>query len=477
MHKPRSPRRVLIASANPLFREGLRNVYVKRWGKRAIIAGMTSTLDETISAMETLQPDLVILDHDDKTINRGEFLNRFVAGQTPVKIVLVSLDETGQVVTYDRRQLTLVQADEWLNDPWGEEDLALDVAMKEQLKSRRRQNMRHFIIVAVLVILIFALSYTGLNTIGLMPVEASAQSVTIDRLWNEELGVISFLFALIVVPLVYSLVVFRRKRGETGDGVYFNDNSRLEVAWTVVPLIIVLTFAYLGSQALNDIQIVDPQALIVNVTAFQWAWRFDYPDYGFTSNQLYLPVDEQVVLKMQSQDVIHSFWVPEFRVKQDVLPGRVTEYRIKPTLIGNYKVRCAELCGVSHSYMTAPVIVVSTNTFDAWVKEQQVAAAAAQNASGPPSPDRGKTIVSQNGCSACHSIDGSAGIGPTWKGLFGSKVALEGGQTVTADDAYLHQSIADPSSQIVKGFTPGMPQFKLTDKQIQDIIAYIETLK
>jgi len=177
---------------------------------------------------------------------------------------------------------------------------------------------------------------------------------------------------------------------------------------------------------------------------------------------------------MQSLDVIHSFWVPEFRIKQDVVPGRITDYRITPILLGNYMVRCAELCGTSHAYMQRPVIVTSQADYDAWIKTQAAAAAALIAQGGPAA---GQAMVAQNGCGACHSLDGSKGTGPTWRGLFSSKVKLSDGTTVTADEAYLTESIADPAAKVVQGFQPIMPKFSLTDAQIKDIVSYIETLK
>jgi cytochrome c oxidase subunit 2 len=186
-------------------------------------------------------------------------------------------------------------------------------------------------------------------------------------------------------------------------------------------------------------------------------------------------VNQQVVLRMQSLDVIHSFWVPEFRIKQDVLPGRLTEYRITPVRVGNYKVRCAEMCGVSHSYMERPVIVTTRAEYDSWVRDQAAAAAALLAQGGPES---GKAIASQNGCAACHSIDGTPLTGPTWRGLFGSNVELADGSTVVADEAYLAESLADPGAKVVLGYLPGvMPQYALTESQIEDIVAYLATLK
>jgi len=333
--------------------------------------------------------------------------------------------------------------------------------------------MRHFVIVAILVIAMSVLTYVGLNSSDLLPVQASVQAKSVDWMWNLQVIAMSFLFSLIIVPLFYSLIVFRRRKGETGDGEHFEGNTQLEITWTILPLFAVLTFAYLGAYSLGETRRADPEAMSINVTAQQFSWTFEYPDYGITSKELYLPVNKQVILSLTSRDVIHSFWVPEFRVKQDVVPGRFTEYRITPSREGIYKVRCAELCGASHSYMLASVEVVPQQRFENWVEDQQAAALAA--AETPEA--RGETLVTQNGCLGCHTIDGSDGQGPTWLGLYGSVAELTDG-TVTVDFAYVKESILDPQAKIVAGFeTVLMPSFEFTDEQIADIIAYLETLK
>lgn len=336
--------------------------------------------------------------------------------------------------------------------------------------------MRHFVIVAILIIVMTVLTYFGLNAAGLLPVQGSAQSVNIDWLWNLELMTMSFLFALIIVPLFYSLVVFKRRKGETGDGKHFEGNTTLEITWTVIPLFVVLGFAYLGAYSLGETRRVDPQAMKIGVTAQQFAFSFEYPNLGFTSEELYLPVNKQVILNMTSRDVIHSFWVPEFRIKQDIVPGRTTEYRITPIRVTDqpYKVRCAELCGASHSYMLANVHVVTQEDFDTWAAaRQEEAAAAAQTPEG-----RGKILAAQNGCQGCHTIDGSPGTGPTWFGLYGKQEELADGSTITVDDEYIHESIVQPQAKIVAGFEGVlMPAFDFSDDQIADIIAYIKTLK
>ncbi len=334
--------------------------------------------------------------------------------------------------------------------------------------------MRHILINLFLIIILSVLVYMGLDAVGLLPVGASAQAETIDWLFNIELIAIAFLFSLIVVPTAYSLVVFRRKKGEEGEGEHFSGNTKLEIIWTAIPLLAVVVLAYMGAWSLGDALRVDPQAMVVEVTAFQWAWKFDYPDYGITTNELYLPVDKQVELKMESPDVIHSFWVPEFRIKQDVVPGQVNILRLTPIELGAYTVRCSELCGISHSYMNAPVVVVTEEDFQAWVEQKK---AEIPDTVGPDA-NRGELIVEQNGCFACHSVDGSIIVGPSWSGLYGSDVELADGTVVTADDAFLKESIMDPNAKIVAGYPANaMPSYSLSDEEIADIIEFIKTLQ
>ncbi len=336
--------------------------------------------------------------------------------------------------------------------------------------------MKHFVIVILLVIVSTVLVYLGLTNVGLLPVEASTQAQTIDQLFNLHFLVISFLFSLIMVFMVYSLVVFRKKDGDSSEGQFFKSNNRLEVIWTVIPLGIVIYFSYLGSVSLAETRRVDSNAMEVKVVGGQWFWRFEYPEYGITSDKLVLPVDQQVLLKMTSLDVIHSFWVPEFRVKQDLLPGEnfVRELRVTPSLIGDYKVRCAEMCGTSHAYMEAPVLVVAQADFEAWVQEQL-------DLLGSDPVARGEIWAKNNGCLSCHSVDGAVSVGPTWQGLFGETVTLADGSSAVVDEAYLHTAIVDPNAQVAAGFPPGvMPQTyaaSISEQQISEIVEYIESLE
>jgi cytochrome c oxidase subunit 2 len=217
---------------------------------------------------------------------------------------------------------------------------------------------------------------------------------------------------------------------------------------------------------------VDPSALEVDVTAGQWFWKFEYPEYGISSDKLYLPVDRQVFLNMTSLDVIHSFWVPEFRVKQDLVPGQKTELRITPDLAGAYKVRCAELCGTSHAYMEAQVYVVSQGEFNSWIDQQKATVIL-------DPVQKGRQLATQY-CAACHTVDGSSKVGPTWLKLAGSEVSLSDGSDILADTEYLRSSIITPNLHIVEGYNANvMPNFAdlLDQTEVEDLVAYIQSLK
>ncbi len=333
--------------------------------------------------------------------------------------------------------------------------------------------MKHLIAVGILVALTTLGVAAGLRALPLAPIAASAQAGPIDALFGLHLQVIAFLFSLIIVFMLYSLVVFRRKPGDASDGKHIEGHTGIEVLWTIVPLGIVLYFAYLGAQTLAEIRRVDPQALQVKVTARQWAWTFEYPG-DVTSGTLNLPVNRQVLLKITSKDVIHSFWVPEFRVKQDAVPGdkMVKDLVITPDRIGEYKVRCAEMCGTNHAYMEAPVAVMATAQFDAWLK---------QESETPTDPvARGRRWATKFGCIGCHTLDGSKSVGPSWQGVYGKTEEMADGSKVVVDDAYLIEAITQPAAKLVKGYGNLMPATigaDLTADQIQDLIALIRSLK
>ena len=475
--------RILIASSHPLFAEGLRSLLQRQKDQEAVVVGYVSTIEEAVAALQDLQPDLVIVDYDDERVNREEFLARFVEGEGRLRVVLLSLGERGhEAIVYDRRTLAASQIEEWL-EKWQESPIASVPPTRKRIpvgrvriNRKRRDNMKHVIAAALVVIAFMVVGFWALGQVNLLPVQASLQAQAIDGLFGLHFKAIIVLFSLIVGLMIYSIIAFRRKSGDRTDASHIEGSTPLEVAWTVVPLAAVLYVAYAGSITLGETLRADPKPLEVNVIGTQWSWRFEYPDLGINSTELILPENKQSLLRLSSTDVIHSFWVPEFRVKQDALPGGdefVRDLRVTPTKAGDYMISCAELCGRLHYDMQAPVKVLALADFDAWVQAQ----------TSPISDDpavRGEAWSQKFGCRACHSVDGRVGVGPTWKGLFGSQAALTDGVTATVDNDYLIESIRQPGLKITAGFQNLMPAniaTHLSDEQIQDIIAFIETLK
>ncbi len=354
---------------------------------------------------------------------------------------------------------------------------------------------RHFIIVSVLIVLTtLVLKYLVFGPMFRLPVAASAESGPIDTMFEGHFWMISFLFALIMVIMLYTVVVFRRKPGDETDGPHVHGNTTLEIIWTVVPIFAVIGFGVWGAIVLRDLLQAKPNEMVVEVIGKQWEWSFSYPEQDVSSTQLVLPVGQPIVLEMTSTDVLHSFWVPEFRVKQDLVPGRTTVLRFTPTAAGNYKVRCAEICGLEHANMLADVRVVDNTEFAAWVEERSMRINFAELTPAErgaiwygPAGDGGF------GCNSCHSLDGSRVVGPSWLGLLGSERQFEDGTSAIANEEYIRNSILYPAQEIVQGYPNAMPAIyeeQFAEKQaevltndgieidiIADLIAFMETLE
>jgi len=200
--------------------------------------------------------------------------------------------------------------------------------------------------------------------------EDSTAAPKIDNLLNIMIVLSSIVFAIVVVALAYALIAFRAKPGDESDGEPIHGNTRLEIAWTLIPTIIVLFSGGWSWKVLNEIEETDPNHMTVSVFSQQYAWSFGYPgkEYAYSQGVLHVPVNRQIVFKMHSQDVIHSFWVPQWRIKKDNVPGITTTAVVTPTKTGTYQLICTELCGFGHASMRAKVIVQSQSAFDKWVE-------------------------------------------------------------------------------------------------------------
>jgi cytochrome c oxidase subunit 2 len=236
---------------------------------------------------------------------------------------------------------------------------------------------------------------------------------------------------------------------------------------------------WLGWKSYIPMRKVPDDAIKVKVTAMMWSWRFEYEN-GKVDDTLYVPVNKPVVLNMVSLDVIHSLYIPAFRIKEDVVPGKAENYMwFKSLVIGSYDLFCAEYCGLRHSYMGTIVEVVDQATYDKWYAS---APAKIDSTMAAKPGAEGKLLMEQKGCIACHSSDGTKIVGPSYKGIFGHKAIVETNgkeREIKVDEAYLKKSILEPEADIVKGYPKGsMPSYKgqLTDEQIDKIIEYIKTL-
>jgi cytochrome c oxidase subunit II len=283
-------------------------------------------------------------------------------------------------------------------------------------------------------------------------------------------------FVLITVLLVYFAIKYRR-RSEDDETPYITGNEPLEIIWTVIPSILLIVLFIYGYVVFKEMRNPPKDAIDIGVEAKQWLWTFDYYNGKKTINELYVQQNRPVRLVMQSDDVIHDLFIPAFRIKQDVLPGRYVQEWFTPTKIGTYDIFCAEYCGTGHSAMRAKVIVLSPEAYGIW--EQGAKAAGGAGVASLPPAELGEKIYKEKGCNACHSIDGTRIVGPSFKGIYGNTVELQDGSKISVDENYIRQSILEPASQVVKGYQPVMPSFKgiLSDEDITGVIAYIKTLK
>lgn len=304
----------------------------------------------------------------------------------------------------------------------------------------------------------------------LLPQEASTYAAGVDWLFYLILAICAFFFFLILVLVVYFAIRFRARPGHVAQPSP-SHSTGLELTWTIIPTIIVVVLFYLGFRTYIDIITPPPQPYQINVTARKWSWSFTYPN-GHVDNNLYLPKDTPVLLVLQSEDVIHSLYVPAFRVKRDCVPGRYNKMWVQATQTGEFQLFCAEYCGTRHSTMLAKVHVKPQPEFAQWLSD------AGNWVAKMPPAEAGAKLFAMRGCNQCHSIDGSGNTGPTLKNVFGYDVPLKDGSAVRADEDFIRESILNPSAKIVKGYENVMPSFQgqFKDNEISAVIAYLQSL-
>lgn len=298
----------------------------------------------------------------------------------------------------------------------------------------------------------------------LFPEAASTMASQVDGLYFFLLALTAF-FALLIFGLIAYFSIRYRRRSPGDRPAPVATNLKLELTWTIIPFLITMVLFSWSAKLFIQMSHVPAGAMRINVVGKQWMWKIQHADGQREINELHVPLGQPIELMMTSQDVIHSFFIPAFRVKQDVLPGSYSVLSFTPTRAGEYHLFCAEYCGNQHSGMIGKVVVMEPHEYQAWL---------GGNVPDVPPALAGERLFTQYGCMACHGQQG-----PTMEGLYESQVPLHDGTVVTADDQYLRESILDPATKIVRGFTPLMPSFRgqLTEEQVIQLIAYIKSLQ
>lgn len=270
------------------------------------------------------------------------------------------------------------------------------------------------------------------------------------------------LLMLVTAVMVFFLVRYSRKRHPVPEDV--RESTALEVTWTVIPTVLVLAMFYLGWADFDYLRRPPANAMTIEVTARQWSWTFAYVN-GKKSDELRVPVGEPVKLVLSSEDVIHGFYIPAFRIKEDAVPGLTTYLWFVASEEGNYDIFCSEYCGTGHSRMLTKLVSMARSDFDQWYRETGA------DASG---------LLVSKGCTGCHSLDGTRKVGPSLKGIYGRKVSVltDGTErTIVVDEGYLKRSVLQPKADVVKGYPPIMPVIPMSGDELDAIVDYLRALK
>ncbi len=302
----------------------------------------------------------------------------------------------------------------------------------------------------------------------LIPESASAWADDIEKLWWFEITVV-VLMTILIFLLVFAFAVKYRRRSAGEKPLYIHGSVPLEIFWSVVPFLVMMVMFFWGGKLYYEYFTPPPDTLDVYITGKQWMWKVQYPEGQREINELHVPVGRAVKVTMASEDVIHSFFVPAFRLKRDVVPGHLNTAWFRATKAGRYHWFCAEYCGTQHSGMIGWVTVMEPVEYENWLSGGGVTGSMAS---------QGEKLFQQLGCSTCHLLD-EQGRCPILRNVYGNPVKLDDGRTVTADDAYVRESILNPNAKIVSGFKRDiMPTFQgqVSEEGLMQLIAYIKSL-
>ena len=320
-----------------------------------------------------------------------------------------------------------------------------------------------------------------------LPEQASSFAADVDHLHYFVMMTTVIMAAAVGLCALLFFAIYRRK-SEAQTTPHIEPTLMIEAAFVSVPLILFLLWFAVGFRQFVEQDTPPADAIDVYVMAKKWMWKFNYPDGPNAVNVLRVPAGKPVRLLMTSQDVIHSFFVPEFRVKKDVNPGRYTQTWFTATVPGKYQVLCSQYCGAGPSIMRAEVIVMKPAEYEAWLANLKRGIPNTQD--GTPTPienvaantslvEQGKRIAVEQGCVKCHTVNGERHIGPSWLDMYGRHEKMKTGEMITVDEGYMTESIMDPAAKIVDGFDNVMPSFqnKLAGPEIAALVEYMKSLQ
>lgn len=306
----------------------------------------------------------------------------------------------------------------------------------------------------------------------MLPPQGTEHAGRVDDLFMF-IVVLNIVFFILIAGLIAVFVAKYRRKGPNDRVSNVHHNTPLEIAWSVIPLIILLVVFFWGFKDYMTATVAPGDAMEINIQAEKWLWTFEYPNGMRSIGALYVPVNKPVRLIMQSKDVLHSFYIPGFRIKMDVLPNRYTEQWFQADKAGIYQVQCTEYCGKGHSEMSGRINVLTPAEYEDYLEngspeERQM-----------PLAELGKLLYGTVGCATCHSLDGTRGQGPSWKGIFGQEHVMGDGRKFKVDENYIRTSILQPQAMVVQGFEGIMPTYQglLRDRQIMALIEFIKSQK
>jgi cytochrome c oxidase subunit 2 len=312
--------------------------------------------------------------------------------------------------------------------------------------------------------------------IPFFPEQASTIASLIDLF---TFGVIGLGLAIGVV-VVFVIIYFVTKYNATADADRTNpidEHTAIEITWSVIPLALVLGVFVWSANIYFNMYTPPTDTLNLNVIGKQWMWKVQHPTGQREINTMHVPVNQPVKLTMTSQDVIHSFYVPAFRIKQDVLPGRYTTMWFEATKTGEFFLLCAEYCGTEHAMMVGKIVVMEPADYERWLFGGPTSTSAGGVAASGGSGPSGEALFTEQGCTSCHKLDGSPGIGPNLLAV-GSSVELDSGEMVPFDEEFVRESIIDPEAKIVAGYSPVMPTYqgKFNEEELFALVGYVQSL-